>query len=463
GVVLGFVGALLILLAVDAISYLNIQDLITNASWVTRTHRLTSQIELLTSEVSDVFSATDGYVISETPAHLASYYHARADIEQTIATLGTSTTNTPRLRLKAISTSLSDTLALSQDVINLARSGHRADAAQLVLGAQAEALSLRLRTQLLDLKSEETSLLLQRINQTDRSARKSTATQIGASLLSSLILLLVYLHLNREVATRKRSEERLRQLGAQVQVANQLLEKSNEELTRVSRSKSAFLSGMSHEFRTPLNAITGYAELLSEASAGVLSDKQRRFVGHIQTGAKHLLDLINDLLDLSKIEAEKIDLQNENVIVPQTLNEIICAIQPLALAKDIEIENRVAESLTVYADPLRFRQIVFNLLSNAVKFTAAGGRVWIEAETGAGFIAMSVCDTGIGIRRHEHEMVFENFYQAHADGNHLQEGTGLGLAITKRLIVLHGGTIQLESEPGQGSRFTFSLPAQRPC
>ncbi|HEY1755305.1 MAG TPA: response regulator [Bryobacteraceae bacterium] len=457
---LGFAGALLILAAIDGISYLSIENLITNSTSIAHTRRIINQVDALTVAIADAGSAARGYVIAGTQNHLERYDHAYDEIQRTLSDLRALTRDNPRqqLRLGAIAAPLADTLAFYQRIIGLNEGGQHADAADMVLSAQEEALNTGLRKQLLDIKSEETSLLLQSTDSADSSARQSTVALIGGSLLSILILSLVFRHLHREVATRKRSEEGLAQLGAQLQIANQRLERSNDELARASRLKSDFLSSMSHEFRTPLNAITGYSELLAEDATGPLSERQRRFVGHIQRGAKHLLDLINDILDLSKIEAGKIEMHPERVTVRETLFEVIAAIRPLAIAKSIEIDCRVPEHDAVYADRLRFKQIAFNLLSNALKFTPAKGSVWIESSIEGRMMTISVCDTGSGIPTHEHESIFENFYQAGASTKGLREGTGLGLAIVKRLVMLQGGTIRVESEPGAGSRFRFELP-----
>ena len=460
-IALGFVGALFILAAIDAISYLSIENLIANSTAIAHTRRVINQVDALTVAIADAGSSTRGYVIAGTPGHLERYRHSQDEIQQTLSDLRILTSDNPRqqLRLGAIAAPLADTLAFYQRIIALNEGGRHAEAADMVLSPQEEALNAGLRKLLLDIKTEETGLLLRSTDGVDRSARRSTVALIGGSLVSILILSLVFRHLNREVTTRKRSELRLSQLGLQIQVANERLEKSNDELARASRLKSDFLSSMSHEFRTPLNAITGYSELLSEDATGPLSEKQRRFVGHIQRGAKHLLDLINDILDLSKIEAGRIDLQRENVVVSETLSEVVSAIRSLAIAKGIQVDSRITGPSSVYADRLRFKQIVFNLLSNALKFTPARGSVWIESATAENMVTISVCDTGTGIPRQEHEAIFESFYQAGATTKGLREGTGLGLAITKRLVALHGGRIWVESETGKGSRFSFSLPA----
>jgi signal transduction histidine kinase len=215
---------------------------------------------------------------------------------------------------------------------------------------------------------------------------------------------------------------------------------------------------MSHELRTPLNAIVGFSDLLAEQTAGQLNDKQKRFVNHIKQGSSHLLQLINDILDLSKIEAGQLELHCEDFHVAETLPEVLSTIRPLAMEKNIRVGQELETISPVFADRVRFKQILYNLLSNAVKFTPKGGRIDINCLQIENFVCVSVTDTGIGIRAEDQAVVFEEFRQVEGNTGAPSEGTGLGLAITKRLVEQQGGKISLESETGKGSRFTFTLP-----
>src|SRR5580704_10820558 len=215
---------------------------------------------------------------------------------------------------------------------------------------------------------------------------------------------------------------------------------------------------MSHELRTPLNAIVGFSDLLAEQTAGQLNDKQKRFVGHIKQGSAHLLQLINDILDLSKIEAGQLELRCEDFQLNDALPEVLSTIRPLAMIKNIQIQNKLKSDLSVHADRVRFKQVLYNLLSNAVKFTPKDGRIDIDCVEKGNEVCISVADTGIGIRAEDQKVVFEEFRQVEGSRHEVNEGTGLGLAITKRLVEQQGGKISLTSEPGKGSRFTFTLP-----
>ena len=254
-------------------------------------------------------------------------------------------------------------------------------------------------------------------------------------------------------------EQRVQARTAQLAAANKELELKNREVERATRLKSRFLASMSHELRTPLNAIVGFSDLLAEQTAGALNDKQKRFVDHIKQGSAHLLQLINDILDLSKIEAGQLELRCERFQINDALPEVLSTIRPLAMAKQITVQNTLEADLAVYADRVRFKQILYNLLSNAVKFTPKDGRISLECVEQGDFISISVTDTGIGIRAEDQGIIFEEFRQVEGGKDATQEGTGLGLAITKRLVEQQGGKISLASEPGKGSQFTFTLPA----
>ncbi|MGO9209380.1 MAG: response regulator [Terriglobales bacterium] len=265
----------------------------------------------------------------------------------------------------------------------------------------------------------------------------------------------------RDVTERKCAERELQESEERLRASNEELELRNREVERATQMKSQFLASMSHELRTPLNAIVGFSELLGEERSGQLNDKQKRFVGHIRNGSAHLLQLINDILDLSKIEAGRVELQCESFSLPDVLPELHSLIRPLAASRKVHLENRV-QDLTIFADRVRFKQILFNLISNAVKFTPPGGRITVESEAEGESVRISVTDTGVGIRPEDQEAVFQEFRQVGETTRGVQEGTGLGLAITKRLVERQGGKIWLESEPGKGSRFSFTLPAGRP-
>src|SRR5258706_11479577 len=262
----------------------------------------------------------------------------------------------------------------------------------------------------------------------------------------------------RDITERKRDEAEKHKFAEKLAASNEELELRNREVERATKLKSKFLANMSHELRTPLNAIVGFSDLLADGSPGELNDKQKRFVNHIKQGSAHLLQLINDILDLSKIEAGQLELRCEDFQVKDALPEFLSTIRPLAMAKNIQVQTRLENDQPVYADRVRFKQILYNLLSNAVKFTPKDGQITIDCAEAGDFVSLSVTDTGIGIRAEDQAVVFEEFRQVEGNADAAKEGTGLGLAITKRLVEQQGGKISLASTPAKGSRFTFTLP-----
>jgi len=247
----------------------------------------------------------------------------------------------------------------------------------------------------------------------------------------------------RDVTERKRTQE--------------LLMHAKEEAERGSKFKDQFLSTMSHELRTPLNAVLGFSDLLADERYGPLNDRQQRYVAHIHAGGKHLLKLISDILDLSKIEAGRMELAREDVTVSSAFTEVISALYPLAEKKSQALLQQVEPNLHVHADGMRFKQVLMNLAGNAIKFTPEGGRIKLAARQVDDQVRVEVRDNGPGIPADQQQRIFEAFVRLTQTGS-ATEGTGLGLAITARLVELHGGKLGIESQPGEGACFYFSLP-----
>ncbi len=245
-----------------------------------------------------------------------------------------------------------------------------------------------------------------------------------------------------------------------VRLFNEIQDKSRQ-LEIAGQHKSEFLANMSHELRTPLNAIIGFSEVLLDRMFGELNEKQEDYLKDIFTSGKHLLSLINDVLDLSKIEAGRMELEPSEFDVPNALANAQTLIRERATRHDIALALEVDPAMgEIRADERKFKQILLNLLSNAVKFTPDGGRVEVRARKADGVLEVAVIDTGIGIAAEDQAAVFEEFKQVGRHYTNKNEGTGLGLALTKRFVELHGGRLWLESEPGKGSTFTFTLPSQ---
>jgi signal transduction histidine kinase len=242
-----------------------------------------------------------------------------------------------------------------------------------------------------------------------------------------------------------------------VRLFKELAQKSRE-LEAASRHKSEFLANMSHELRTPLNAIIGFSEVLAERMFGELNQKQDEYLRDIHASGHHLLSLINDILDLSKIEAGRMELEPVAFNLPTAIDNALTFVRERAGRRSIALHQAVDERLgQMRGDERKIKQVLLNLLSNALKFTPEGGRIDVRAALADGMAEISVADTGIGIAPEDHDAVFEEFRQVGTAAKKV-EGTGLGLALSRKFIELHGGTIRLESEVGVGSTFTFTVP-----
>ena len=241
---------------------------------------------------------------------------------------------------------------------------------------------------------------------------------------------------------------------------NDELDHLYRELETASKHKSEFLASMSHELRTPLNAIIGFSQVLRERMFGQLNTKQEEYLDDILASAYHLLSLINDVLDLSKVEAGQIELEIAPFSLRDALESGVVMVRERASDDGVSVElSADPEVDPVEGDERRIRQVVFNLLANAVKFTPSGGSVDVCAARVNGEVRVSVSDTGPGVAPEDCERIFEEFQQTGA-GLALREGTGLGLALSKRLVELHGGRIWVDSEVGTGSTFVFTLPVR---
>jgi protein-histidine pros-kinase len=231
-------------------------------------------------------------------------------------------------------------------------------------------------------------------------------------------------------------------------------------LQQANRLKSEFLANMSHELRTPLNGIIGFSEFLIDEKPGPLNPKQKEYLGDILSSGTHLLQLINDVLDLSKIEAGKMELFPKPFSPHKAIEDACAMLSPLALTKNIQIKRHVAADLgEVVLDPQKFSQVLYNLLSNAVKFTDDGGLVEVAAiRTAGGDFNLRVSDSGIGIKAEDFSRLFIEFQQLDASAARRYQGTGLGLALTKKIVEFQRGTISVASEPGKGSVFTVAMP-----
>ncbi len=285
------------------------------------------------------------------------------------------------------------------------------------------------------------------------------------------------MQLMQAIESKTREIEELKgNLEKRVTVRTEELEKINRELEYANQLKGKFIANMSHELRTPLNSIIGFSDVLLDRTFGDLSENQERYIKNIYTSGKHLLELINNLLDIAKIESGKYEMVFETFLIDDVIDEVVNTMKPLSEDKFIEILTSIGDNInTITADKVKLKQVLYNLLSNAIKFTPEGGMVkvslaredhpekyYLVPVPGLEFLRFSVQDTGIGISTEDRERIFDEFEQVGTSYAQKYGGVGLGLALTRKLVELHGGMITVESTPGEGSTFTFILPVTSP-
>lgn len=237
------------------------------------------------------------------------------------------------------------------------------------------------------------------------------------------------------------------------------LKETNLNLEQAHQHKNRFISSMSHELRTPLNAIIGFTQTLEKKYFGDLNEKQMEYITLVKSSGEHLLSLINDILNIAKIDSGSMKFVPTYVDIRKCLNEIISIMTPQFMDKQVSLNLFVEDNLTtMYTDELKCKQIILNLLSNALKFTKEGCKVNVEAIKEEGSVCISVLDNGIGIKEHDLDKIFNEFYQSDDVRDQALGGAGIGLALTQRLVEMHGGTIGVESELNKGSKFWFKMP-----
>jgi len=300
------------------------------------------------------------------------------------------------------------------------------------------------------------------IMMTDRANLKAAVNAVDEGAYACILKPEAMYELKTLINNALREQElsiRNRELVDSLQRSNSSLEETNRALEQASHAKSDFLAKMSHELRTPLNVIIGFAELMVDQVPGKVNEEQRQCLDDILTSGRHLLGLINEVLDLSKVEAGKTKLRLKNIALSEVVESVTSAMMPELSQRRQSLDVDLDRGLPlVQADEARLREVFFNLLSNASKFTPDGGKLKIKASREGDWCQVSVSDNGIGIKKEDQKQIFEPFYQADNSIARERKGTGLGLTLVKEIVEMHGGQIWVESEYGKGSSFIFTLP-----
>ena len=373
-------------------------------------------------------------------------------------------------------------VAVTTEVVDLVRAGKVAEGRKLQAG-RAAPVADRLERLANELVNKAEAEMFEYVDQGDAEYRAARNAIVGVAIAAVLLALILGYTISwsvirpvramderfgemargdfsRHVAVPNRDE--LGTLAGNLNLMNDEVGRLTRELTAANRHKSEFLTNMSHELRTPLNAVIGFSDVLEQGMAGSLNDKQREFVRDIRESGKHLLALINDILDLAKVESGRMELDRAEYLLPDSLRSALSLVRERAARHGITLALEIDEEIGIIAaDERKVRQVVLNLLSNAVKFTPDGGRVTLGARRIGQEVEVSVTDTGIGIAPEDQAAVFEEFRQVGTDTARRLEGTGLGLALARRFVELHGGTLRVKSTPGAGSTFSFTLPLGR--
>jgi signal transduction histidine kinase len=430
-----------------------------DVDWIAHSKDVVSALDRLLENAADSETGQRGFLLTGNDEYLKDYRGGLEGTRANIDRLRDLSAGNPEQRhaLDQVGQELAVKFSELATTINLRQTDGLEAAQKVVMTDRGKRAMDLLRQTVAQMQQREYDLLAKRLQSQQQVSRIAQWCVILGGALALLLGWLALSSVERSLSLRDRAHTLLEKSERQLREQARLLELRNAEVLRATELKSEFLANMSHEMRTPLSTVLGFSEVLSEEVGGPLNEKQKHYAEVIHRDAMHLLNLVNDILDLSKVEAGRLELQREPFEVSPAMEEVLASIRPRGSGKSIDIEWQSPQSLALEADRMRFKQVMYNLLSNAVKFTPEGGHVRIGAAQRDGFVQISVADTGVGIPKGEQAAIFDPFYQA-SRTKLVHEGTGLGLAITKRLIEQHGGRIWLESDPGKGSRFTFTLP-----
>jgi signal transduction histidine kinase len=447
--------------AVATETTVGITELHTANTWVAQELKIELNLEHLIGALSRMDSSVRSYAATGDEEFARRMSGHRAEVMGQYQSLAQVVANDPgqEQEMRKLQPFIDRKLAVAAAIAD-ARSRGGLSAAARLIEQNSETERRELDAVVGDLREEENALLTTR-EQTTRHAEGNTkAIRIVGALVSLVFLGLAIGLARRASRLQDASSRALLQLQTQLIERNAALEVETRRAQEANRLKSVFLANMSHELRTPLNGILGFTQLLLDPRTGPLNTEQQECLNDVQSSGRHLLQLINNLLDLAKIEAGRMELDLDVFSVGESINEVSRVLSPLLAAKKISYSSEVElPDDTVTLDPGKFRQILYNLISNAIKFTDENGRVGVKVRPiDADRFSLCVSDSGIGIAPENLKLLFVDFQQLDSGTNRRQQGTGLGLALTKRIVELHGGSIGAESELGVGTVFTAILP-----
>ncbi|MDB5777032.1 MAG: histidine kinase [Herbaspirillum sp.] len=461
---LSFLMGLLILLIVGVTAWQANSKQIENSYWVNHTHQVIARAESLLSALTEAESAARGYVISGNAVFLPPYARTQEDIEVQYRDLLSLTADNPeqQRRLFTIKPLIDQRVFILSTLTQMRREMGLQFVQERFINGKGKQLQDQIRAQIEDLERAEEYLLAERAAGTENASMESRLAIMLGIVMALLITIASFLFIRRDIVRRATAENALK-------VANVKLAQATERAQNADNSKSAFLATMSHELRTPLNSIIGFSGVLLQELAGPLNAEQKKQLGMVRDSSRHLLALVNDVLDISKVEAGQLRIQHQTFSIREAIDRSVALVIPMAEKKKLPIHIRIEGDLgQVVSDRRRVEQVLINLLNNAVKFTEQGS-VTLCAEVIGDYVApdtaavestirIRIADTGIGIDDANLPELFQPFRQIEDGLARQHEGTGLGLAISHRLLHLMGGSIEVVSKKNEGSTFTIVIP-----
>jgi signal transduction histidine kinase len=461
---LSFLMGLLILLIVGATAWQANTKQIENSNLVSHTHQVLTHAEGLLNSLTEAESITRGYIISGNENFLKSYPSIIQDVEFEYRSLLTLTADSQlqQQRLFTIKPLIDQRIAILATLNQMRREMGLAYIQDHFVNGRGKQLQDAIHKQVDDLEYTEERLLVLRTADTDAAIQQSRLAIMLGTLFALLITIASFFVMRHDIELRSAAENALK-------IANAKLAQATERAQHADNSKSAFLATMSHELRTPLNSIIGFSGVLLQELAGPLNAEQKKQLSMVRDSSRHLLALVNDVLDISKVEAGQLRIQHQTFNIRDSIDRSVALVAPLAAKKNLPIEVEIESDLgQIITDRRRVEQVLINLLTNATKFTEHGS-VTLRANTLDDYqppgtnapqqaIRIQVIDTGIGIDDSDLPELFQPFRQIEDGLARQHEGTGLGLAISHRLLMLMGGQINVASKKNEGSTFTVVIP-----